>query len=153
MFDTEWQHDTLFVVKGDGASFWVRVFVVVVTMMGWVVLSNHCALGAMVVRSHADAQSCCAKTRSSGHQEPTQCPSAMECCKTMRAVVPDVVHVNQPSVWAVVLTFAETLFLFPTPAEDSAPAFADSGPPERASTFSELVLQQSLLSHAPPLIV
>ncbi len=68
----------------------------------------------------------------------------------MRAVVPDIVHVSEPAVWASVLTFAEALFLFPTPLEDSAPAFADSGPPDRASTFSELVLQQSLLSHAPP---
>ena len=70
----------------------------------------------------------------------------------MRAVVPDVIHVSQPPAWALVLTFAETLFLFPTPPDDFAPAFADSGPPDRASTFSELVLQQSLLSHAPPVI-
>ena len=138
------------IVKAIRASFWVRVFVVVVTMMGWVVLSNHCALGGMANRLHGGAHSCCAKTESTSHQAPTKCPPVMECCKTMRAVVPDVVQVNQPAVWAVVLTFAEALFLFPTPPVDSASAFADSGLPDRASTFSELVLQQSLLSHAPP---
>lgn len=150
MFDTIHQPAMLEIVKEIRASFWIRVFVVMVTMMGWVVLSNHCALGVMADRSQGVAQSCCAKTQSSSHPAPTKCPPVMECCKTMRAVVPDVVHVNQPAVWAVVLTFAETLFLFPTPPDDSAPAFADSGPPDRASTFSELVLQQSLLSHAPP---
>ena len=131
-------------VKAIRANAAVRGLVVILTILGWVVLSNHCALSLMVNRVDATEHSCCQKTAPKNQQD--QVP--MECCKTLSAVVADAGTVNVPPIWPMFLTFAETLFIFVSASEE--PVAPTPSPPERTVSLPELILQQSLLSHAPP---
>lgn len=131
-------------VKAIRANAAVRGLVVILTMLGWVVLSNHCALSLMANRVAATEHSCCQKTA----PKPQQDQVPMGCCKTLSAVVPDAGTASVPPIWPMFLTFAETLFIFVSAPEE--PAAPTHSPPERTVSFPELILQQSLLSHAPP---
>ena len=131
-------------VKAIRANAAVRGLVVILTMLGWVVLSNHCALSLMANRVTATEHSCCQKTA----PKPQQDQVPMECCKTLSAVVPDAGTASVPPGWPMFLTFAETLFIFVSRSEE--PVALTHSPPERTVSFPELILQQSLLSHAPP---
>ena len=78
----------------------------------------------------------------------------MECCKVLRAVVPSISKSWTPGD----ADFSDIHF----PFEDCrllghfrdtlAPLLLDTGPPE-AHSFAELILQRSLLAHAPPTVV
>jgi hypothetical protein len=118
-------------------------------LLSWVVLTNHCALGAILATPAAAARyaHCHAATDHDGTKAPGK--SGCECCRVVKASLPlkTVLKVDTASLTlqacAIFLAMAPTL-------EGPAPDFYhDHGPP-RAASFAEIVLQRSLFSHAPP---
>jgi hypothetical protein len=88
----------------------------------------------------------------SSQKTPSENSATQPCCKTLRAVT-----VSKTKVTANILDFVlrpffteATLSALSQPERDFIAL--DTGPPE-ALSFSESVLQQSILAHAPPLSV
>ena len=121
---------------------------VFLTITAWVLLSNHCALGVVArpVETGAEASGCPMHSAPAKKMPASKTP----CCKDVRAVV------------AKCLTKATPFALrFVGPCDYAAEIFGvllrvaieigslDTGPPGCLS-FAELVLQESVRAHAPP---
>jgi hypothetical protein len=111
-------------------------------------VSNHCAFAA--VASEIDK----AQTDCPFHSKPAkqkEQSSQVQCCKVLRAVVfAKTKHWARDDAKFCDANFpvqAGTLVVYPSRAV--APLLLDTGPPG-AFSFVELILQSSLLAHAPP---
>jgi hypothetical protein len=129
-----------------------RIGIIMLMFVSWFALSNHCVLGASSASSAPVAKGCPMHMKSSG-QTPTKQKGAsdMPCCKTLRAII-----VTKISAAANTLDFVLKPFsTAATPAVISQPSRCllalDTGPPD-ALSFSEIVLQRSILAHAPPFL-
>jgi len=121
---------------------------VVIVICSWIAVSNHCAFAAVAAKTDS------VQTECPFHSKPAkqkQEPSQLQCCKILRAVV-----FAQTKSWArddakfsdFSLRVEEFAHLaFSHNAQESLPL--DTGPPA-ARSFAELILQRSLLAHAPP---
>ena len=139
----------------------MRWAVVAIAVCSWLAISNHCAFAAVATRGpgcqsvsdhrrDADAAQCPFHSRPA---KPNQEPSQLQCCKVLRAVV-----LGQAKSWA---RDNGKFFDFDLPVEEFAlitllrsarvSSSLDTGPPA-ACSFAELILQRSLLAHAPPLL-
>jgi hypothetical protein len=120
---------------------------VLLTIGAWFVLSNHCALGVIAVTADSEPQmSGCPM-----HSAPAKKKTApkMSCCKDVRAVVAKGVGAMAPGVRLISPPdYAPEIFRL-LPGAAIAVQTLDTGPPGRVS-FAELILQESLFSHAPP---
>ena len=126
-----------------------RCAVVAIAICSWIAVSNHCAFAA--VASEIDK----AQTECPFHSKPAkqkEQSSQVQCCKVLRAVV-----FAKTKRWTRDdAKFCDTNFLVQArtfvvyPSRGVAPLLLDTGPPG-AFSFAELILQQSLLAHAPPL--
>jgi hypothetical protein len=129
-----------------------RFGMVLLTLVAWFSISNHCALGALesskLVAVHASCHG--------GAPAPAKLPAkgdAAPCCKLLRATVaksdqPLIQNYFSGSVQAWVsaaLALAEQLHWRQSFELDTGPPFSES--------FAESVLQRSILAHAPPVIV
>lgn len=119
------------------------------TMMAWLSISNHCVLGALeahagklVAHCH-DHQSSPAQSGDGDQESP--------CCKTLRATVANPVKAPeaQPDTSLFAYAFVSQIHIYDDRQLERVSYFADTGPPG-SSTFTELVLQRSMRSHAPP---
>ena len=125
-----------------------RSLIVALTICSWIAISNHCALAAVATKTDS-AQSDCPFHSKPAKQK--QEPSQVQCCKILRAVV-----FTQMKSWArddaksfdVDLRVEEFVFVEFLPNAQASSSF-DTGPPG-AHSFAELILQRSLLAHAPP---
>jgi hypothetical protein len=126
-----------------------RGTIVVVAICSWFAISNHCAFAALATKTEP------AQTGCPFHSKPKEKPSTgAQCCKILRAVAP----ITAKS-WARddgKLSFADNHNgeSVPTTTRSQTtlvPLFLDTGPPD-ARSFAELILQQSLLAHAPPVL-
>jgi hypothetical protein len=127
----------------------IRIAVVLTTMVAWLSISNHCALGGLIAKTN----SAMAPMQCHGNQPTPSKKSSeeeMPCCKMLRATITSeakVVEVASKTFlpiqdWIV----AELIFV----AEPQlSPLELDTGPPF-AGSFAESVLQRSILAHAPP---
>jgi len=124
-----------------------RFAVTLLAITAWLGVSNHCALGALspvaktpAVHAHCPGHSAPAKQRK-GEEMP--------CCKTLKAITSAKV-----SPTANVLDFTLKDFLSVVILKDVSQGHTlvlerETGPPG-ALSFSESVLQRSILAHAPP---
>ena len=123
-----------------------------VMLFAWLAISNHCVLGGLVknARTAQTHAHCCG---SGAPQDDGKTPGSdtRECCKTLHSLpAPTPAKIAKLAadplmislVWALMESGART------PAVQSV-ELLDSGPPP-ARSFAEVVLQRSLLSHAPP---
>jgi len=119
-------------------------FVVALTAAAWLLLSNHCALAALAPVTEAVTSSC------PMHSAPARKTPAAKtpCCKDVRAVVAKCVKVNAATQLVAAREYATQLFASPPRVALEIEAL-DTGPPGYFS-FAESVLQESMLSHAPP---
>ena len=119
---------------------------VTITIAAWFSLSNHCALGAAVrVPEVASTNSCPMHSPPAKKQPATKTP----CCKEVRAVVVKCVTAN-PIALRLIGTRDYITEIFAAPARIAVElGTLDTGPPGCLS-FAESVLQESMLSHAPP---
>ena len=126
-----------------------RCTAVAIAICSWIAVSNHCAFAA--VASEIDK----AQTECPFHSKPSKQKesSRVQCCKVLRAVV-----FAKTKDWARDdAQFCDAKFPLQEgpfvvyPSRTVAPLLLDTGPPG-AFSFAELILQQSLLAHAPPFV-
>ena len=79
--------------------------------------------------------------------------SQVQCCKILRAVAPTIAKswARSDSVFSDIDFRFEYHRLLANFRDAPAPLLLDTGPPG-AHSFAELILQQSLLAHAPPTV-
>ena len=127
-----------------------RCAVVLIAICSWFAISNHCAFAAVVTKTDL------VQTECPFHSKPAQQkqePSQLQCCKILRAVV-----FAQTKSWArddakfldVDLCVEEFVLVALLPNVQASWSL-DTGPPGVRS-FAELILQRSLLAHAPPAV-
>jgi hypothetical protein len=124
-----------------------RGAIVVVAICSWFAISNHCAFAALAAKTDTESHGC------PFHSKPKEKPSGeAQCCKILRAVTPaatkswardDAKLSNAGDCWS------ERAFAVTDSQTTPAPLLLDTGPPN-AHSFAELILQRSLLAHAPP---
>jgi hypothetical protein len=127
-----------------------RYAVVAIAICSWIAVSNHCAFAAVASEIDKGPTECPFHSKPAKQKEQS---SQVHCCKILRAVV-----FAKTKDWAR----NDTKFCdahFPVQADALvvhssrvvAPLLLDTGPPGVFS-FADLILQQSLLTHAPPLL-
>ena len=125
-----------------------RCAVVVVAICSWFAISNHCAFAALATKT--DSTGCPFHSKPSKQEKQS---SQAQCCKILRAIasVPTkgwaadgakLAHTNYDC--------GERLLVMVCQQTTPVPRCLDTGPPG-ALSFAELILQRSLLAHAPPL--
>ena len=120
--------------------------IVVVAICSWFAISNHCVFAALATNDTASREC-------PFHSKPKEKPSTgAQCCKILRAVA----SVTTKSWTRDDAKFSEADHYYDERAlitaylqTTLAPLFLDTGPPD-AHSFAELILQRSLLAHAPP---
>jgi hypothetical protein len=127
-----------------------RSFTVLFTIAAWLCLSNHCALGLAPTSSSTSEESeagACPMHSAPAKKKPAENPP---CCKDLRATAVHAVKNfgAQAGQLVGVSDYAPAIFQTP-PRLVTAVKGLDTGPPGCYS-FAELVLQKSMLSHAPP---
>ncbi len=127
-----------------------RYMVVAIAICSWFAISNHCAFAAVAAKTDS-AQTACPFHSKQAKQK--QEPAQLQCCKILRAVV-----LAQTKSWARddakfsdVDLRAEEFAHLALPHNTQASLPLDTGPPGTRS-FAELILQRSLLAHAPPVV-
>jgi hypothetical protein len=126
-----------------------RGTIVVVAICSWFAISNHCAFAALATKADAAQATCPFHSKPA---KPEKQSAGAQCCKILRAVTP----VASKS-WArddAKLSGAdgynsEYALVCASSQPTLVPLSLDTGPPGVRS-FAELILQRSLLAHAPP---
>jgi hypothetical protein len=119
-----------------------------ITICSWIAVSNHCAFAAIATDINKGQTKCPFHSKPAKQKEQS---SQVQCCKVLRAVVfaktkdwarddGRLCDANFPAQAGAFLAYS------PRAVE---PLLLDTGPPGTFS-FAELILQQSLLAHAPP---
>jgi hypothetical protein len=123
-------------------------------MAGWLVASNHCALGNFIPATPEapNAHEHCAgeKPSPASESESTGCDGS-KCCKALNAPQALAKSPLQLDPSYVQVQLASALVAAPSAQHDAPISELDTGPPGRIS-FAESVLQRSLLAHAPPVL-
>lgn len=133
-------------VKIRGIGRTMIAFAVMFTLAAWFSLSNHCALGSIAPVSEAASSSCPMHSAPAKKKPATKTP----CCKDVRAVVAKGVTASAAGVRGIVAPcYATEVFAHRPPPVAIKFQYLDTGPPGWTS-FAESVLQESMLSHAPP---
>ncbi|PYJ26525.1 MAG: hypothetical protein DME90_11635 [Verrucomicrobia bacterium] len=125
-----------------------RYMVVAIAICSWFAISNHCAFAALATKTDS------VQTECPFHSKPAkqkQEPSQVQCCKILRAV-----FLAKTKSWAPDNSkfsnapFRVEVFAHLALAHNERALLSlDTGPPG-ARSFAELILQRSLLAHAPP---
>src|SRR5260370_35501263 len=128
----------------------IRCLIVAITICSWFSISNHCAFAAMATKIDSTQATCPFHSKPEKQKEQS---SQVQCCKILRAVV-----LAKPKEWArddAKFSNANVLLevcAFATYSLRSvAPLLLDTGPPGQVLSFTELILQRSILAHAPPI--
>ncbi|MGE5212344.1 MAG: hypothetical protein ACM3NN_01490 [Nitrospirota bacterium] len=127
-----------------------RCVAVAIAICSWIAVSNHCAFAA-VASEIVKGQTECPFHSKPGKQKGQS--SQVQCCKVLRALI-----FAKTKDWARNdAKFCDANFPIQKvafvvyPSRTVAPLLLDTGPPG-AFSFAELILQRSLLVHAPPFI-
>jgi hypothetical protein len=126
----------------------LRGAIVVVAICAWFAISNHCVFAALATNS-TPSRECPFHSKPAKQQKQS---TGAQCCKILRAVasVPakswarDDTKLSDADAYrgehALTIAYSQTTLV---------PLSLDTGPPGVRS-FAELILQRSLLAHAPP---
>jgi hypothetical protein len=131
-----------------GRSRIVQLAIVPFMMFSWIAISNHCAFGAVATKSEPSQSECPFHSNPAKQKEQS---TQVQCCKILRAVVSTAGKswTRDHTSFSDVDLYFEKLALIVTSRNALLPLLLDTGPPG-AHTFAELILQRSLLAHAPP---
>jgi len=128
----------------------MRSLIAAITICSWIAVSNHCAFAAIAMQINKAEIECPFHSKPAKQKEQS---SQVQCCKILRAVI-----FSKTKDWARDdAKFCDANFpvqacvLLAYSTRDVAPLFLAPGPPG-AFSFAELILQQSLLAHAPPFL-
>ena len=125
-----------------------RSLIVILTIAAWLSISNHCVLGGLiagqatnsVVPTHCHGNK---SAPSKGGDEQTPC------CKILKAITVAKVNVAANQVDFAFRTYPTSELIVQILEAHTQALELDTGPP-RGVSFSESVLQRSILAHAPP---
>jgi len=127
----------------------LRGAIVLVAIVSWFAISNHCVFEALA--SAGTASSECPF-----HSKPKEKPATgAQCCKTLRALasVPAKDWARDDTRLSDIVTYSATRSLGVLYWKLAQVVLSlDTGPPG-VHSFAELILQRSLLAHAPPSLV
>jgi hypothetical protein len=127
----------------------VRGTTVVLAICSWFAISNHCAFAALATKTDSVRTECPFHSKPAKKEKPS---AGVQCCKILRAVAPVVTKSwmrDRVSFSGVDLCW-EDCGAVEHSRTALAPSSLGTGPPG-AHSFAELILQRSLLAHAPPL--
>jgi hypothetical protein len=134
----------------DDVKATIRCAGVAIAICSWIAVSNHCAFAAVAAKSDKAQSECPFHSKPAKQKEQS---SQVQCCKILRAVV-----FTQLKAWERDnAKFSDANFPVETRASvvcslrTVAPLLLDTGPPG-ALSFAELILQRSILTHAPPFL-
>jgi hypothetical protein len=121
--------------------------VVLLSLAAWFALSNHCALGALSASTESTSEiSGCPMHSAPAKKKPSE---KIPCCKDVRATVAKSLAANPITLQLIGWrAYVPEFFLKPARLAIGIEGL-DTGPPNCFS-FAESVLQESMLSHAPP---
>jgi hypothetical protein len=126
----------------------LRGAIVLIAICAWFAISNHCVVAALATNDTASRE-CPFHSKPTKQEKPS---TGAQCCKILRAVasVPakgwarDDTNLSDSDGYggerALAIAYLQTALV---------PLSLDTGPPGVRS-FAELILQRSLLAHAPP---
>ena len=128
----------------------MRCAAVAIAICSWIAVSNHCAFAAVAAEIDKAQTDCPFHSKPAKQKEQT---SQEQCCKDLRAVFfAKTKHCASDDAKFCDANFAVQARIFVVyPSRAVAPMLLDTGPPG-AFSFAELILQQSLLAHAPPFV-
>jgi hypothetical protein len=126
-----------------------RSATILISIVAWFSISNHCALGTLEHTRSASVHPACHGNPSEPKKSPVNGEGA-PCCKLLRATpVQPTQSVAQnhftgllPAWFAAILVLCKQLHWRQSFELDTGPPFSES--------FAESVLQRSILAHAPP---
>lgn len=123
--------------------------IVLVTIAAWFSLSNHCVLGLGITEpvATADATECPMHSAPAKEKKPA---TKLPCCKDLRALAAKSTGKAMAATIRSARVQEFAVGIFSPPRMLIELERLDTGPPGGFS-FAESVLQQSILSHAPPL--
>jgi hypothetical protein len=127
------------------------------TILAWFLISNHCILDAVIsapTPASAVAQDECCPMHTSKTPAPAQPKKQGDgrvCCKNLPATALKKTQLLASFVAPLLAIASDRHDIFEGKRDESLSLCLDTGPP-KAFSFSELVLQRSLLVHAPPSI-
>jgi hypothetical protein len=127
----------------------VRGATVVVAICSWFAISNHCAFAALATKTDSVQAGCPFHSKPAKQEKQS---AGAQCCKILRAVVPVVTKswTRDDAKFSEANRYYDERALITAYSQTTvAPLFLDTGPPG-AHSFAELILQRSLLVHAPP---
>ena len=127
----------------------MRCASVAIAICSWIAISNHCAFAALATKTGSLQIGCPFHSKPAKQEKQS---TQAQCCRILRAVA-SVATKN----WArddakfsdAYGYYHERVLITAYSYTMLAPLFLDTGPPD-AHSFAELILQQSLLAHAPP---
>ena len=147
-------HRSVISLKTVCTNVALRTATAIVALFAWMVLSNHCALALMFpVKSSpiAAAEPSCCKGQPRPADGDAPCPQMPQgCCKTLKVAMPDAAKIPQATLTPILPVVAEWFAALALAMPEKRSAITATGPPPDSPTFVELVLNRSLLSHAPP---
>jgi hypothetical protein len=132
---------------------WLSAVVTCVAAFAWLVAANHCAFATIAAHSAKTAHACCHDEDGQHDQSLPAFPQSMQCCDTLKAAVPVQAVAPAVSLYELQPAWIESENLPNLAAAQSLVIAPATGPPPRAETFVEVVLNRSLLAHAPPVFV
>jgi hypothetical protein len=123
--------------------------VIAIVAVAWFFASNHCALAAVENLAKPGSEHACCRSDKGAAQAPGH---AVQCCEALAAPVPNAiaapaVHLQELQPAWLQAARVEASTEAPILAVDFA---SDTGPPRGALSFALLILNRSLLAHAPP---
>ena len=133
-----------------GRSRIVQLAIVPFMMFSWIAISNHCAFGAVATKSEPSQSECPFHSKPAKQKERS---TQLQCCKILRAVVSTAGKswTREHTSFSNIDPYFEKLALIVTSRNALLPLLLDTGPPG-ARSFAELILQRSILAHAPPFL-
>jgi hypothetical protein len=128
----------------------MRCVAVAIAICSWIAISNHCAFAAIATKDDSAQPACPFHSKPEKQKKQS---SQVECCKVLRAVIPIAAKswTRSDSVFSDIDFRFEYHRLLAHFRDALAPLLLDTGPPD-AHSFAELILQRSLLAHAPPTV-
>lgn len=126
----------------------MRFAVVVIAICSWFAISNHCAFAALATKADSVQAGCPFHSKPAKQEKQS---TGAQCCKILRAIVPVVTKAWNPdhAKFSDVDFRAQERTSVEHLRTALTPSFRGTGPPD-ARSFAELILQRSLLAHAPP---
>jgi hypothetical protein len=129
----------------------IRCAGVAIAIFSWIAISNHCAFAAIAAKTDLAQTACPFHSKPEKQKEQS---SQVQCCKILRAVAPVAAKSwarDGAKFFALNRYHDEVALIIAHSQPKLAPLLLDTGPPG-AHSFAELILQRSLLAHAPPFL-